>query len=53
MKPIRQELTGGRKVQIIPVGAQDSGIDSWDHIGLIHNKIHYIMVTVQFTLKGS
>jgi len=50
-KTVRQELTGGREVQIIPAGAQDSGIDSWDNIGLIHDKIHHIMVTVQLTLK--
>lgn len=46
-----QELTGGGKVQIIPAGAQDSGIDSWDHVGLIHDIIHHIMITVQLTLK--
>lgn len=44
-------LTGGGEVQIIPAGAQDSGIDSWDHVGLIHDEVHHIMVTVQLTLK--
>lgn len=41
-----RELTGGGEIQIVPAGGQDSGIDPGDHVGLIHDKVHHIMITV-------
>lgn len=43
-------LTAARQIQVAPAGGQHSGVDAGDHVGLIHDEVHHVVIRGQFTL---
>lgn len=44
-------LTAARQIQVAPAGGQHSGVDARNHVGLIHDEVHHVVIRGQFTLS--
>lgn len=46
-------LTGIRQVQVRPAGGQHSGVDARNHVGLIHDEVHDVVICGQLPLRAT
>lgn len=44
-------LTSVGEVQVVSAGGQDPGVDAGDHVRLVHDEVHHIVVTGQLSLR--